>query len=77
MVIDKDGTQFMEVLGCGMLRPIVLQNCNIDSNKYTAIAAGIGIERMAMLKYGIDDVREFFKGDLKWLEEWSFDSNLI
>ncbi|MBL0725339.1 MAG: phenylalanine--tRNA ligase subunit alpha [Alphaproteobacteria bacterium] len=68
VVLDKKGDKFMEILGCGVLRPIVLQNCNINPAVYTGIAAGIGLERLVMLKYGFKDIRDFFKSDLLWME---------
>ena len=66
------GGNWLEVLGCGMVHPQVLKNSNIDSEKYQGFAAGLGIERMAMLKYGIDDLRKFFDCDKRWLEHFSF-----
>lgn len=68
IVLDKNGDQFMEILGCGVLRPVVMRNCNIDPDVYTGIAGGIGLERLVMLKYGFKDIRYFFKSDLAWLE---------
>jgi phenylalanyl-tRNA synthetase alpha chain len=65
----KDG--WLEILGCGMVHPAVLENCGIDSERYTGFAFGMGAERLAMLKYGIDDLRTFFENDLKFLEQFS------
>jgi phenylalanyl-tRNA synthetase alpha chain len=65
----KDG--WLEILGCGMVHPKVLENCGIDSEKFTGFAFGMGAERLAMLKYGIDDLRIFFENDLKFLEQFS------
>jgi len=62
---------WVEILGCGMVDPEVLDNCNIDSGKYTGYAFGLGIERPAMLKYGIDDIRLFFENDVRFLEQFS------
>jgi len=63
---------WLEVLGAGMLHPNVLANFNIDSEKYSAIAFGCGVERFAMLKYGINDIRQFTACKLNWLERYSF-----
>lgn len=64
--------KFMEILGCGMIHPNVLQNCNIDSTKYQGFAFGIGVERLAMLKYGINDLRMFFENDVRFLKHFGF-----
>ena len=64
--------KWLEVLGCGMVHPNVLKNVNIDSDMYQGFAFGLGIERFAMLKYGIKDLRHFFEGDLRWLKHYSF-----
>jgi len=61
---------WVEILGCGMVHPKVLENCNIDSKKYNGYAIGIGIERMAMLKYKINDIRLFFENDIRFLEQF-------
>ncbi|MFH1321731.1 MAG: phenylalanine--tRNA ligase subunit alpha [Bacteroidota bacterium] len=61
---------WVEILGCGMVDPTVLENCKIDSDKYTGYAFGLGIERPAMLKYGIDDIRLFFENDVRFLEQF-------
>ena len=61
-------TGWLEILGCGMVHPNVLKNCNIDPEKYTGFAFGMGIERPAMLKYGIKDIRLFSENDLTVLE---------
>ena len=61
---------WVEILGCGMVDPKVLENCNIDSTKYTGYAFGLGIERPAMLKYRIDDIRLFFENDMRFLEQF-------
>ena len=63
----------MEVLGCGMVHPNVLKNVKIDSKKYQGFAFGIGIDRLAMLKYGINDLRAFFEADYRWLNHFGFD----
>ena len=67
------GTGWLEIMGCGMVDPNVLDNCGIDSSEYTGFAFGMGIERMAMLKYGIPDLRTFFESDVRWLEHYGFD----
>lgn len=65
----KEG-KWLEILGCGMVDPNVLNNLNIDSEKYVGYAFGMGIERMAMLKYGIDDIRLFFDNDNRFLNQF-------
>tara|TARA_B100001559_G_scaffold179548_1_gene150296 strand:- start:383 stop:1459 length:1077 start_codon:yes stop_codon:yes gene_type:complete len=67
-----EGDDWLEVLGSGMVNPKVLENCGIDSNKYQGFAFGMGIERMAMLKYGIPDLRTFYESDLRWLKHYGF-----
>lgn len=66
------GDKFMEILGCGMIHPNVLKNCGIDSEKYQGFAFGIGVERLAMLKYGITDLRMFFENDVRFLKHFGF-----
>ena len=68
-----EGDDWLEILGSGMVHPTVLENCNIDSTKYQGFAFGIGIERLAMLKYGIPDLRTFFDGDQNWIQHYGFD----
>lgn len=63
---------WMEILGCGMVHPNVLKNVDIDPEKYQGFAFGIGIERLAMLKYGMPDLRNFFDSDKRWLDHYSF-----
>ncbi len=63
-------TGWLEVLGCGMVNPAVLEACNIDSNKYTGFAFGMGIERSAMLKYQVNDLRLYFENDIRFLEQF-------
>lgn len=63
-------TGWVEILGCGMVDPAVLDNCKIDSSKYTGYAFGMGIERPAMLKYRIDDIRLFFENDVRFLRQF-------
>ena len=66
------GDDWLEILGCGMVNPKVLENCGIDPTVYQGFAFGMGIERMAMLKYGIPDLRTFFESDLRWLRHYGF-----
>ncbi|HYE53008.1 MAG TPA: phenylalanine--tRNA ligase subunit alpha [Azospirillaceae bacterium] len=63
---------WLEILGCGMVHPKVLEHCGIDSTRYQGFAFGMGIERVAMLKYGIPDLRTFFEADLRWLKHYGF-----
>jgi phenylalanyl-tRNA synthetase alpha chain len=65
---------WLEILGSGMVHPNVLRNCNIDPEIYQGFAFGMGLERIAMLKYGIEDLRLFFESDLRWLDYYGFDS---
>lgn len=64
------GTGWLEILGCGMVDPNVLENCGIDSNRYTGFAFGMGIERQAMLLHRVDDIRAFFENDVRFLEQF-------
>jgi phenylalanyl-tRNA synthetase alpha chain len=64
------GTGWLEVLGCGMVDPVVLENCGIDPEQYSGFAFGIGIERIALFKYQIDDIRLFFENDLRFLRQF-------
>jgi phenylalanyl-tRNA synthetase alpha chain len=68
-ILSKEGN-WLEILGCGIVNPIVLENCQIDSSKYTGLAFGLGIERIAMLKYGVNDIREFYKSNLDFLNQF-------
>jgi phenylalanyl-tRNA synthetase alpha chain len=68
------GDDWLEILGSGMVNPNVLENCGIDSTKYQGFAFGMGIERIAMLKYGIPDLRTFYDSDLRWLRHYGFAS---
>ena len=65
------GTGWLEIMGCGMVDPNVLQNCNIDSEKYTGYAFGLGLERIAMLIYQIPDIRLFFENDVRFLNQFT------
>ena len=66
------GDDWLEILGSGMVHPKVLDNCGIDPTRYQGYAFGMGIERIAMLKYGIPDLRTFFESDLRWLKHYGF-----
>jgi len=61
---------WLEILGCGMIHPNVLKSCQIDSKKYKGFAFGMGVERIAMLKYGIDDIRLFYENDIRFLKQF-------
>ena len=69
-ILSENG-KWLEVLGCGMVHPQVLRNCNIDPDVYTGFAFGLGIERFAMLYYGIDDLRVFFQNDVRFLRQFA------
>jgi phenylalanyl-tRNA synthetase alpha chain len=66
------GEDWLEILGCGMVHPKVLESCGIDSTEYQGFAFGMGIERIAMLKYGMPDLRAFFDADMRWLRHYGF-----
>jgi phenylalanyl-tRNA synthetase alpha chain len=68
-ILSENG-QWLEVLGCGIVNPVVLNNCNIDPIKYSGLAFGLGVERIAMLKYDVDDIREFYKSNLDFLSQF-------
>ena len=72
-IIIGEGDKWLEILGCGMVHPNVLKNVKIDSKKFQGFAFGIGIDRLAMLKYGINDLRAFFEADYRWLSHFGFD----
>lgn len=69
------GTGWLEILGCGMVDPAVLTNCGIDPDKYSGFAFGMGVERIAMLKYQIDDIRLLFENDVRFLKQFSGTAN--
>jgi len=69
-ILSENG-KWLEILGCGIVNPIVLEHCNIDSNYYSGLAFGLGVERIAMLKYGVNDIREFYKSNLDFLEQFT------
>jgi phenylalanyl-tRNA synthetase alpha chain len=66
------GDDWLEILGCGMVHPRVLEMCGVDSTRYQGFAFGMGTERIAMLKYGIPDLRTFFEADIRWLRHYGF-----
>ena len=72
-IVIGEGEKWLEILGCGMVHPNVLQNVKIDTKKYQGYAFGIGIDRLVMLKYGINDLRAFFDCDYRWLNHFGFD----
>ena len=68
--ILSDSGKWLEILGCGIVNPVVLENCKIDSSVYSGLAFGLGVERIAMLKYGVNDIREFYKSNLDFLAQF-------
>jgi len=72
-IVIGEGDKWLEILGCGMVHPNVLKNVKVDTVKYQGYAFGIGIDRLAMLKYGINDLRAFFETDYRWLNHFGFD----
>jgi phenylalanyl-tRNA synthetase alpha chain len=71
------GEDWLEILGSGMVHPNVLKNCGIDPEKYQGYAFGMGIDRLAMLKYGMPDLRAFFDADVRWLKHYGFSPYLL
>ena len=67
-----EGNDWLEILGCGMVHPNVLRNCGLDPDEYQGFAWGMGIDRIAMLKYGMSDLRAFFEADVRWLSHYGF-----
>jgi len=63
-------TGWLEVMGCGMVHPNVFSSCNLDPNEYTGFAFGMGVERLAMLRYGVNDLRLFFENDIDFLKQF-------
>ena len=72
-ILSEDG-EWLEILGCGIVNPIVLENCGIDSDSFSGLAFGLGIERIAMLKFGVKDIREFYKSNLDFLSQFKWKS---
>ncbi len=66
------GSDWLEILGCGMVHPNVLRQCGIDPDEYQGFAFGLGVDRLAMLKYGMPDLRDTFAGDVRWLDHYGF-----
>jgi len=69
---DDEGHAWMELLGSGMVHPRVIANCGLDPAEWQGFAFGVGVDRLAMLKYGMDDLRAFFDGDLRWIAHYGF-----
>jgi phenylalanyl-tRNA synthetase alpha chain len=67
-----EGEDWLEILGCGMVHANVLRNCGIDPEEFQGFAWGMGIDRIAMLKYGMPDLRDFFEGDVRWIDHYGF-----
>jgi phenylalanyl-tRNA synthetase alpha chain len=67
-----EGDDWLEILGCGMVHPNVLRNCGLDPDAFQGFAWGMGIDRIAMLKYGMPDLRAFFEADVRWLSHYGF-----
>jgi phenylalanyl-tRNA synthetase alpha chain len=63
-------TGWLEVMGCGMVHPNVFESCNVDADEFTGFAFGMGVERLAMLRYGVNDLRLFFENDLRFLKQF-------
>ena len=72
-IVIGEGDKWLEILGCGMVHPNVLKNAKVDPKKFQGFAFGMGIDRLAMLKYGINDLRSFFETDYRWLNYFGFD----
>ncbi len=68
-ILSESG-KWLEILGCGIVNPIVIKNCDIDPEKYSGLAFGLGVERIAMIKYGVNDIRDFYKSNLDFLSQF-------
>ncbi len=68
-ILSENG-KWLEILGCGIVNPVVLKNCNINPEKFSGFAFGLGIERIAMLKFGVRDIRDFYKSNLDFLNQF-------
>ena len=66
------GSDWMEIVGCGMVHPNVLTNCGLDPDVWQGFAFGFGVDRLGMLKYGMPDLRDMFAGDVRWLDHFGF-----
>ncbi len=71
------GDDWLEILGCGMVHPNVLKNCGLDPEKYQGYAFGMGVDRLATLKYGMPDLRDYFASDVRWLKHYGFSPYLL
>jgi len=71
------GTDWLEILGCGMVHPNVIKACGLDPERHQGYAFGMGVDRLAMLKYGIPDLRDMFAGDTRWLKHYGFSPFLL
>jgi phenylalanyl-tRNA synthetase alpha chain len=71
------GDDWLEILGCGMVHPNVLRNCGLDPEKYQGYAFGMGVDRLATLKYGMPDLRDYFGADVRWLKHYGFSPYLL
>jgi phenylalanyl-tRNA synthetase alpha chain len=69
--VRSESGRWLEILGCGMVHPNVLRNAGVDADEWRGYAFGMGVERMAMLRYGVDDLRAFFENDLRFLEQFA------
>ena len=69
-ILSKEG-KWLEILGCGLVNPVVLENCNIDSNIYSGLAFCLGIERIAMQRFQIPDIRAFYENDIRFLKNFT------
>lgn len=76
-VVIGAGSDWLEILGCGMVHPSVLKNIDVDPEEYQGFAFGVGVERLAMLKYGAPDLRAFFESDIRWLSHYGFTLSMI
>jgi phenylalanyl-tRNA synthetase alpha chain len=71
------GDDWLEILGCGMVHPNVIRNCGLDPEKYQGYAFGMGVDRLAGLKYGMPDLRDYFAADVRWLRHYGFSPYLL
>lgn len=76
-IVIGQGQDWLEILGCGMVHPNVLRNCGIDPDVHQGYAFGIGVDRLAMLKYGMPDLRDMFAADTRWLKHYGFSPFLV
>jgi phenylalanyl-tRNA synthetase alpha chain len=71
-LVFNTGDDWLEILGCGMVHPNVLRNCGLDPDEWQGFAFGMGVDRLAMLKYGVPDLRPMFEADTRWLAHYGF-----